>query len=170
MNPANSTKGYTFIELTVVIVLVGLMMTLAVPQIRYVILTDNLKSSTRKIIGIIKNLRSDAIREHKAYVLHFDLESNRFWIDSADMAEEEKARTREEAFSLPGDIRILDVWYRGKGKKADGETSIRFNEKGYTRQSVIHLGSEDGREITIVLRTFMGRVRILENYVEFENI
>ena len=163
---ADSTEGFTFLELTVVLLLIGLMMTLTVPRFRYAMLTDDLKRTTRKMVGIIKNLRNEAMREQEALSLHFDIESNLFWIDSATMAEEERGLARERASLLPQDVRIIDVWFRGKGKKMAGETAIRFNKKGYVPQSAIHLGCEDGRGFTLILRPFLGRVRVLEGYVD----
>ena len=109
-------RGYTFIELTVVLFLIGLMFTLAVPRFRYALLTDNLKNVTRKMAGIIKGLRSEAIREHEAFILHFGLDSDIYWIESASMTEEERMLAREQAFSLPGDVRIMDVWFKEKRK------------------------------------------------------
>ena len=156
-------KGYTFIELTVVVLLVGLMLTLTIPRFRDAVLTDNLKSTSRKLVGIIKNLRNQAFREHKNFVLHFDLESNRFWIDSTDMTKEEQVLAHEKASTLPKDVRILGVRFVAKGKKTDGETAIRFSKKGYVQQSVIILGSEDGREFSIELSPFLPRAKILEN-------
>ncbi|MBW1806517.1 MAG: type II secretion system protein [Deltaproteobacteria bacterium] len=43
----NSREGYTLIELIVVIVLIGLIMTLSLPRFQYSMLTDDLKGSTR---------------------------------------------------------------------------------------------------------------------------
>lgn len=165
--PSN-TKGYTLIELIVVMVLIGLMTALTVPRFRYAFLTDNLKTTARKLVGVAKGLRSEAVREHKTFVLHFDLESNRFWIDRPGMTEEELLLAREKASSLPRGVRILDVWLTGKGKKVAGETAIRFNKNGYVQQSVIHLGADDGREFTLVISPFLRKVKVIENYVEFE--
>lgn len=168
MNRTNSTKGFTFIELTVVALIIGLMMALTIPRFRYAILTDNLKSTARKMTGMLGSLRNAAIQEQKAFVLHLDLESNLFWIDSAGMTEEEQAFARENASSLPAGVRVLDVWFDGKGKKMTGEAAIRFSKKGYVRRSVIHLSSEDGREFTLVLSPFLHKVKVMEKYVEFE--
>ncbi len=164
------TKGYTLIELTVVVVIIGLMMTLTIPRFQTAIVTDDLKATTRKMVGMIKNLREDAIREQKVYFLHFDLESNRVWIDSTAMTEEERARAVETASPLPEGVRILDIWFSSKGKKMTGQTTIRFNRKGYVQPSVIHLGSEDGREFTIELSPFLGTVKVYDKYIEFGEI
>ncbi len=166
----NSREGYTLIELIVVIVLIGLIMTLSLPRFQYSMLTDDLKGSTRRMVGTIRSLRDVALREQRAYDLRIDLESNSFWIDSPAMTENERATAREKASCLPEGVHILDVWYSGEGKKMMGETFIRFNRKGYIRPSVIHLGSDDGRRFTLVLSPFLGKIEMLEEYVDFEEI
>jgi type II secretory pathway pseudopilin PulG len=161
-------KGYTFIELTVVVFLIGLTLVLTVPKFRYAMLTDDLKSAVRKMVGTVRSLRNEAIREQKIYTLHFDLESNRFWIESADMTDEGRDLAYEKAFRLPEGVRILDVWSRARGKKADGKAAIRFTKKGYIEQSVIHLAAEDGREFTLELSPFLRKIKVSEKYIEFE--
>ena len=161
-------RGFTFIEITVVIFLIGLIIGLAMPRVRDAFLTDDLRRTSRKMIGLMKELRNEAIRENQAYFMHFDLDGNRFWIDSTSMSEEEQARAREKASSFPEDVRVMDIWFKGKGKTVGGETFIRFSKKGYVPQSAIHLGSEDGRSLTLELSPFLGRVKVLDTYVEYE--
>ena len=162
------TNGYTFIELTVVVFLIGLTLVLTVPKFRYAMLTDDLKATVRRMVGTVRSLRNEAIREQKIYTLHFDLESNRFWIESADMTDEGRDLAYEKAYRLPEGVRILDVWSGARGKKVDGKAAIRFTKKGYIEQSVIHLAAEDGREFTLELSPFLGKVKVSEKYIEFE--
>ena len=163
-------KGFTFIELTVVIVLIGLTLAIAVPRFRFAMLTDELRGTVRRMVGTVRTLRHEAIREQKIYVLHFDLESNRLWTDSADMTDGERVEARERAFHLPRGVRVLDVWRKGHGKDVSGEAAIRFTKKGYVEQSVIHLGAEDGRQFTLVLSPFLGSIKVVEEYIEFVDI
>ena len=157
------------IELMVILIFAGIVLGLTIPRFQTGFLTDDLKASTRKMIGLIRGLKDEAVREHKVCFLHFDLESNRYWIESTLMSEEERARAAENAFVLPGGIQVLDVWFRDKGKQMVGQTAIRFSEKGYIQPSVIHLGSEDERVFTLELSPFLGKVRIHEGYIEFED-
>ena len=159
-------QGYTLIELAVVIVLIGLMLAVSIPRFRYSLITDDLKSTTRRIVGLVKGLRNEAIREQKVYIVHLDIESNLLWIECTGMGEEEKALTQERAFTFPPGVRILDVWRRGKEKNVDGRVDIRFSKKGYIEQTVIHLGAEDGREFTLVLSPFLGTIKIYNKYVD----
>ncbi len=163
-------QGYTLIELAVVIVLIGLMLAVSIPRFRYSVLTDNLKSTTRRIVGVVKSIRNEAIREQNVFFLHFDIGSNRFWIDSDAMTEEERELAREKAFELPPDVRVIDVWSRDRGKKAVDKAVIRFSKKGYVEQTAIHLGAEDGREFTLVLSPFLGTIKIYNKYVDFESM
>ncbi|MBW1802034.1 MAG: prepilin-type N-terminal cleavage/methylation domain-containing protein [Deltaproteobacteria bacterium] len=169
MSGNSNTKGYTFIEITIVIILIGVMASISMPKIRHAILTDKLKSTSRKMIGLISSLRNDAIRQQKAFYLHFDLEANRFWTDSEAMLEEERLSANEKAASLPEGISVLDVWFRGKGKKQNGTVVIRFNKKGYVQESAIHLSSDDGRQFTLFLSPFLGKIKAFEDYMEFED-
>jgi len=159
-------KGYTLIELTVVMVLIGLMLAISIPRVRFSLVTDNLKSTTRRIIGIVRDIRNEAITGQKAYLFHLDLEANRLWVEFAGMGEEERTVAQERSFTFPNDIKILDVWQRTKGKQIDGEVAIRFSKKGYVDYTVIHLGAEDGREFTIVLSPFLGTIKSYEKYVD----
>ena len=168
MNPGK--KGFTLIELVVVVLLIGLTMVLSVPRLRYAMLTDDLRGTVRRMVGTVRTLRNEAIREQKVYALHFDLESNRLWADSADMTDEERIEAHQKAFQLPKGVRVLDVWRSGKGKEVAGEAVIHFTKKGYMEQSVIHLGAEDGRRFTLIFSPFLGRVKVLEEYIEFVDI
>jgi prepilin-type N-terminal cleavage/methylation domain-containing protein len=166
---SRNTKGYTFIEITVVIILIGVMASISLPKIRHAILADKLNSTSRKMIGLISSLRNDAIREQKAFYLHLDLEANRFWTDSEAMLEEERLSANENAASLPEGISVLDVWFRGKGKKQHGIVVIRFSKKWYVQESAIHLSSDDGRQFTLFLSPFLGTIKTFEDYIEFED-
>lgn len=161
-------RGYTLIELIVVLVLVGMMLTLAAPRLRHTLLTDHLKGTARKLVGIIHNLRNEAVRAQQTYTLHVGLNSNRFWTGNTSMTGEEQALAREQSAALPADVRIRDVWIKGEGKIAEGEAEIVFTPKGYTQMSAIHLRSEDGREITLELSPFIGKINVLDKYVDFE--
>ena len=83
------------------------------------------------------------------------------------MTAEGRTIAQEKAVKLPKGVRILDIWRQGKGKEAAGEITIHFTKKGYVEQSVIHLGAEDGRQFTLILSPFLGKVKVLDKYVEF---
>ena len=159
-------QGFTLIELTVVVFLIGVMLAVSIPRFRYSFITDSLKSTTRRIVGLVKDLRNEAIREQKIYLLHFDIEANQLWIDSDGITDEEREMAQEKAFQLPEDVRIIDIWIKGRGKRFNGDISLRFSKKGYTEQALIHLGAEDGREFTLLLNPFLAKIKTFDTYVD----
>ena len=160
-------RGYTLIEFIVVVALIGIMLGVSAPKIRDALFTDPLKGTARKMVGLIHEARNESIRIHEAHTLHMDMGSSRFWMDRAAMNDEEMNMARKNGHALSDGVKIQDVWLAGKGKKSAGETQIRLNEKGYIQPSAIHLSCEDGRQWTLVLSPFLGKVKILEKYVDF---
>ncbi len=149
--------------------LIIMMIGLAMPKIRTTLLSDGLKRTALRMVGMASNLRDEAVREQRTYALHLDLARRQYWIGFARMTEEEQALARENAEKLPSDIQILDVWFKEGGKVTEGETAILFFKQGYVQPSAIHLSADDGRRFTIVLSPFVGNVKVLEKYVDFEN-
>lgn len=166
----SNSRGYTFIELAVVIILIGIVMTLALPQLKKPIFTDNLKSTTRKMIGVMQELRNEAIDNQENYYLIIDFESNRLWCEFESTSDGDRFTAVKEASEFPDDVRIIDITYRYSDKKMTGQTSILFNKKGYVQPVLIHLESGDGRRLTLYLSPFQGRIKILEDYLTYEDI
>jgi len=166
-----SSKGYTLIELIVVVILLGMIFSFAAPKFRDAVLADDLKSATRRLIGKIMEMRSEAIQKHVDQYLNFDLDKNGYWPVSGDVTPEGRTLAHENnAVYLPGSVRITDIWFKDIGKKMAGDAAIRFTKDGYAQQSAIHLESEDGREFTIVVNQFLPKVKVIESYVEVEDI
>jgi len=161
-----NNRGFTLLELVVVIGLLGLMLVVTVPRFRQALTTNELKSSVRKIIGLVGEVRDRAIRDHKDYRLHIDIGANRFWVDVDDATAEEKTLAKENGFRLPEEVRVLDVWLRSRGKLTAGEVGIRFSRKGYVEKSVLHLGADDGGRMSLLLTPFLGEIKIYEGYHE----
>jgi general secretion pathway protein H len=161
-------RGYTLVELIVVVLLIGLVLSFTAPRLRDSLLTDHLKGAARRIMGVVSNLRNEAVRECRDYTLHFDLDSGRFWITHGSMTRDELALAVERGSGLPSGVRIRDIWIKGKGNADEGEVRISFTRRGYTRQSAIHLSAEDGREITLILSPFLDRVKAVDRYVGFD--
>jgi prepilin-type N-terminal cleavage/methylation domain-containing protein len=162
--------GFTLIELTMVILLLGMFLSLTIPRLGDSVLKDSLKNSSRKMIGYITELRNMAIRDNIDYYLSLDIDSNRLWIEPAITDVEELEDIQERAYTFPEKVRIIDILFRDEGEKTSGIISIRFTREGYIRPSIIHLGSKDGREFTFVLHPFLGKVELMEDHVDFEDL
>jgi type II secretion system protein H len=168
MRPLVRENGFTLIELIVVIVIIGLTTALTMPRFRYSLLSDPLKTSTRRLAGLINNLSQEAIHENEDVLLYFDLSGDLYWTEKSGMTAEGRLLAKEKAVKLPEEIEVIDIRKKGEDRAITGEVALRITKRGYLQPAVIHLGKEGGKVFTLSLRTFSGRVEIREGYVEPE--
>ena len=164
---SHHTSGYTLIELIMVIILLGLMFGLTVPKFRQALLSDSLDTTALRLVGLVQDLRERAKSSQDSYILHFDIGEKKIWSFAGTASGEEQEIARENAYELPADVKIQDVWSWSSGKFFN-EGTIRFSRKGYIEQAVIHLQSEDGREVSLELTPFLGSIKIHEGYVDLD--
>ncbi len=166
--PVRNKNGYTLLELALVLVLIGITLSFSMPRFRQALLTDTLKSSARRLIGTVEELREKAIRQQIDWFLYFDLEKNTFWSQQGDISQKELEKVRRTATSLAGDVRVRDIWMRDQGSPSEGIVKIRFNKKGYVNQAIIHLEDESGRQMSLLLEPFLGTIKLSDGYMVVE--
>ena len=81
LHPARS-KGFTLIEVMIVLALIAILSSIAMPSLRGFAASTRLKSTARAIQDILNFARDMAITERAAYLVVFDLSSNRYWLAS----------------------------------------------------------------------------------------
>jgi len=161
-----NNRGYTLIELSVVVLLIGIMLLVAVPRVRDTLLNDDLKAVTRRLISSARELRYESVREQTDYILHIDLTNPAFWSYPADTTAEKRMELRKGAYRVPEGIRIVDVRQADQGKKTDGEVLVHFFRRGYVEPTIVHLAKDD-RSFTLVFNPFLQAMTVYEKYVDF---
>ncbi len=162
-----NTRGYTLVELVMVIILLGLIFGLVLPQFRTSAMRDSLDSTALRLIGLVEDLRGQAVSDQVVYLLHFDIRGKRVWFHAADATEEDRELAEKGAQRLPADVRIEDVWSWSRGRLYD-EATILFSRKGYIEQAMIHLQADDGRQVSLEFTPFLGSVKIHDGYVDID--
>ena len=162
-------KGFTLIELIVVISLISIMLFFAVPRFQSNVLSDSTKEVSRWILLKIPFIKESAAREQRRYILHVSLDSNKLWITHEAMLEEALQSAETNAYKLPEDIKLLDVEYPDQKKISVGQADIYFNEKGYSDKAIIHLENDDNEKFSFLIEPFLLRVRLYNSYAGFED-
>jgi len=167
MVPAGATRGFTLIEIAVVILLISIMLLVTVPRLPDSPLTDQTRKTKRWIILKVKDLKDQAVRDQKVYVLNIGLESNRLWTTNDDMAEETLQTAVDQGLELSGDLELRDVEYPGDNKTDSGLAEIRFYPKGYSDRAIIHM--DDGeQQYSFQIEPFLSTVRVYDGTISFE--
>ncbi len=160
-------EGYTLIELVVVITLISTMLFFAMPKFRDNVLTDQVRKASRWIITQTRHLKQQSIREKKDYILHVDMDADKFWISAPDMEEEALEKAENEAYRLSEDMEIIDVEFPTKGKISSGQADIYFYAKGYSDKALIHIQNDDDRQASFLIEPFLPQPKYSEGYLDF---
>ena len=158
-----NNRGFTLIELSLVVFLAGTMMFLALPAMRDTLVSDPLATSVNRIVNTANHISNEARRERVDVLLHFDVERGRIWTTSADMTDEAIRDEQERAWQLPTGVRIVDVERFGGELLRDGEVVIRFYSRGYRDPTVVRL-ARGGDRYTLVFEPFLPKVAVKEGY------
>jgi prepilin-type N-terminal cleavage/methylation domain-containing protein len=159
--------GFTLIELIVVISLIGLMLFFTLPRFGDNPFLNGSKQSARWLIGKVQSLKESAIRDQKQYSLHFDLGGGRIWQTNESMSPDDLENAAlNNSYSLPDDLRIIDIEYPLKGKIASGITEITFYKAGYTDKALVHMQEEDSY-LSLLIEPFLTNVQIFDSYAGF---
>ena len=159
--------GFTLIELIVVMTLMGLMLFFTLPRLGDNPFLADSKQSSRWLIRKVQSLRESAIRDQKQYSLHFDLGSGRIWETNESMSPEDiEDAALNSSYSLPDELRILDIEYPQEGKIYTGQTEIKFYRAGYTDKALVHMQEGDSY-LSFLIEPFLSNVQFFEDYTGF---
>ena len=167
MRKLRSTKGFTFLELAIVITLLGLVSFLTVPRLQVMLAGNSLERASRNLATIIRYARGLTAGEGTGHLLYIDIEQNRYWLSRVKAGAQGSLEPEEvmERKRLPDSVSFKDVETLGGGLTAKGEAIIHFWTNGLVEMSSIHLENEKGHRITLVINPITGSVVTKEGYV-----
>ncbi len=163
--PSLNNRAFTLLELVVVMVLIALTISLAVPKISNFLYTDQLKVAVRKLVGLINESSQLALRYQAPYLLKYIDRERRFVVEPEQRDDRENPAKNDRSLRLNESVILKDLWSWYGGTRSSQEFVIRFNKNGYVEPTVIHLRDEGGKEMSVVLSPFLGKVQVVGSYV-----
>jgi prepilin-type N-terminal cleavage/methylation domain-containing protein len=140
-------KGFTLVELMIVIALIAIMTSFAVPAWQHYSINTNLKNASREIMADILNTRQRAIAENlNTYRLTFDTVAHNYSLTRTDTGATLWTRSLD---SFGGKNEFNNV-------SLSGGSFINFQRRGTLTDGTITLKNEINSTATITL-TMLGR-------------
>ncbi|MFZ1983683.1 MAG: prepilin-type N-terminal cleavage/methylation domain-containing protein [Desulfatitalea sp.] len=161
------SRGFTLIELMVVMLLITIMFAVTIPRIDGTMMQDPRKKTTRWLMNAVSTLRAAAIEKQKSQILVLNLDGNRLWTMDAEMDEEGQSTAAEKAFALPGGIRIVEVQFQGKTRVGSGNAEIIFYPGGYSDQAAINLENSAAERFAFKVEPLLPRIKVVEEWISY---
>lgn len=160
-------RGFTLIELAVVIAILGVMIALVAPRFAD-IGNANLKRSARHLTGMVRFLRDESQAKKIVYRLRFDVQAGHYWAEAVTVTSDNTTEFRRATSviggegSLSGQTTFRDIT---AGSHPD-DPYILFTPDGWVEQALIHLRDGEERDFTLLIKPLTGDTELREGYVE----
>ena len=161
------SKGFTLIELTVIIVILGVMLTLIIPRLGE-LGEANLKRSARHLSGMIRFLKDESQARKDVYRLRFDVQAGHYWAEVMTQTNEKTVEFKRFSSelasegSLSGQTTFRDV----RVSSHPDDPYIQFTPDGWVEQAFIYLKDGDEKPFTLIVKPLTGDTELREGYVE----
>lgn len=164
-------RGFTFLEITVVLFIMGLLLLLIYPKIQT--LTENsLQSASRRLVGTIQYLYHEAMATRQVRRLTYDLNGGAYQVQVTNSLGEwgPPASMAKEWVKLPHGVAFQDVVTLHQGKVTEGEAFTQFFPAGLVEKTMIHLTDQDQHVFTLDINPLTGRVKVYDGYIEVKEV
>jgi len=160
----------TMVELGMVILVLGIVMALTMPRFGGVFERYETRRTVNVVRGTVRYLHAQAAFKKRIFYLVFDLERQSMAVCSKAQ-EQDSACIREygrelREYVFPAGVHILDIVDPLGQKISEGEAVTRFFPVGIADPSIIHLGTDSGRKITLTIEPLSGRVKDWDGYLD----
>ncbi|MBH1988570.1 MAG: type II secretion system protein [Myxococcaceae bacterium] len=193
----NNKRGFSLIEMMVVLLLVGVFAAIAVPTLRSVT-GSRLKRSAIEVQALIRDTYSRAGLSGKTCRIVFDLDNRSYWVEESsdwvrskskeqDEEEEREAREMGQAIkkpefkpvedelgkvqSLKDDVFFKSIWIEHFEKRESaGHVALYFFPDGYTESAQIILADDpDAKRLyNLIVEPLTGSVMIEDQELPIE--
>ena len=157
-------KGFSLIEIVIVLVLIALSIALVTPSLSRFSKRIELKTSAQKVSGILRFFRSESVQKGRVFQVLFDPDSNVVKVralegDDPEKEGKEGPRIQEKRYVLPSGIQMREVKIPSPEFPSDLPT-IEFYPHGGSNGGTILLEMPDQKGYRIKVHFLTGMVEI----------
>ncbi len=162
-----SSKGFTLLELVVVLVILATVTALVFPRIS-ALQDGDTRATARNMASMMRYLDERSASGRNRYLLLFDLDEQRVTVFQIDASGKEIMPDDPymQRNPLIGKVRILDLVTDRLGTIKNGVVKIRYGVAGLAEPVLLHLEGSNGKQYTVQALPVSGSVKIAEGNLE----
>ena len=161
-----NAKGFTLIELVVVLAIIGLLTVLTVPALSRQLNSLKLKTSVREMSSVVRHVREQAILKQFPQWVGLDLGNDFYWVGEGIAEEEfESEYNKKKILTLPAEVDLKGFEWMNKVEDIEANW-IQFYPDGSSSGGLVTLVNRNGKgagEINLNPFTGLATVRIVNN-------
>ncbi len=151
-------KGFSLMELVVVLIFISLSIALVSPSLGRFSKSIELKAAAKKVSGILRYCRSEAVNKERMVQVLFDSDLKEIKVQSI---KEEEERDRKKMYSLPEGIQIGEMDFPSSKHPTD-LPAIEFYPNGGSNGGSFLIKDQDRKGYKIKVHFLTGMVKIEE--------
>lgn len=153
-------RGFGLMELLVVLTLLGIMASIALPRLGVVGGGDGLSASAARIVGLIGRARSNAVQTGKAQILYIDSGNGRLWFKE-DLAASKRDQSPRNMVELPEAVRLRSVTVAEESRAGDGPVKVWVSSQGLLRPLLLEVADGTGRAARLHVHPLFPKVDLI---------
>ncbi len=161
MYSSKKPKGFTLIELMVVMVIIGSILGIVTTNLDSLTPSSRISASAREISSSIQLAMSNAIITGTPTAIYYDLDKNYHQVRTKNQKGEYENLSL--TYLLRG-VTYQDIDVMEEKKHKDGWLQVEISPLGTMAGHVIHLINEEGIQITLEVNPLSGIVEIKKGY------
>lgn len=153
-----SSDGFTLLEMLIALFLLGGVLAILIPRIS---VEEDLRSTARKLIGVLRTLQGEAAASQTPLKLYLDLDQGLYWMMLVEGKEERLPLDPawKTPRSLPESIRLTEVSI-GQSKHMSGRADVSFFTNGRIEPVTMYLMDSQNNVLGLAVDSLTGGIRV----------
>lgn len=175
-SPHEACRGFTLMELMVVLLIMGLTMSIVVLKLDGITAQSQLCAAARTLASTIENVRSQAVAQGKNFYVDYDLDNHAYRV-VLPLEEQTVEEWMEEDYKrldwhyLPTGVSFQDIAISSGEVWKNGTRYVGFSPLGNTTIGhIIHLINDEEKQYSVEVNCVTGMVSFYDYYKEFHQI
>lgn len=158
LHASRSVAGFTIFEMLIVLFLLGGILAIMIPRISF---EEDLRSTGRTLIGLLRTLQGDAASKQTPLRLYLDLDRGLYWLMLVEGKEERLPLDPawKTPRSLPESIRLTEVSI-GHDKHMSGRVGLSFFTNGRIEPVTLYLMDSKNNLLGLTVDSLTGGIRV----------